>query len=270
VKFAIHAAAALAAAAFAVTASAALAGVIVEEQEVVNRGGPPITSVRTIVIQGNKQKIVSEHDTMITDLDRGVMMLITPSRKTYSEMPFPPAGMSPTAGMANIKFAKTGSSRTIDGYKCDNYAGVSHMMGTHSDIVECFSTSAPGAHEFVAFQKAMVKKLKGTSAASMVADVPTGVPLASQSTTSMKGLTIPGMNPEQADKLAKMMANRPPIVTKTTVTKITTKSLSESEFAPPAGYTKQPMPQMPRMGAGAPPHASSGTSGGPPAHSLPE
>lgn len=263
-KFVVNAAAALAAAALLGAASVAVAGVVVEEQETVNRGGQPITSSRTIMVQGNKQKIVSMHDTMITDLDKGVMVLITPARKTYSEMPFPPQGMMPSAGMANIKFTKTGGSQTVDGYKCDEYSGVSRMMGTHSDIVECFSNSAPGADDFSAFQKAMVNKLKGTSAAAMVQDVPGGVPLSSQSTTSMKGLTIPGMPPDQAQKLAQIMANRPPIVTKTTVTKITTKSLSDSEFAPPAGYTKQAMP-MP--GAGTPPRASGGA---PPAHSLPE
>jgi Domain of unknown function (DUF4412) len=265
-KFAIHAAAFFAAAALAVSTSAALAGVIVEEQETINRGGPPITQARTIIIQGNKQKIVSEHDTMITDLDKGVMMLITPSRKTYSEMPFPPKGMgTPSGGMANIKFTKSGGGQTVSGYKCENYNGVSHMMGTRSEIIECFSTSAPGAADFSAFQKEMIRKLKGTKAAAMVEDVPNGVPLASQSTTSMKGLTIPGMSPDQAEKLTKMMANRPPIVTKTTVTKITTKSLPDSDFAPPAGYTKQAPPQMRPPSAGKPP-----AGGGPAAHSLPE
>jgi hypothetical protein len=265
VKFASHAAAALAAAALLVSAGTARAGVIVDEQETINRGGPPITHARTIMIEGNKQKIVSEHDTMITDLDKGVMLLITPARKTYSEMPFPPQGMAPTAGMANIKFKKSGGSQTIQGYKCENYTGVSRMMGTHSDIVECFSKNAPGADDFAAFQKEMVRKLKGTGAAAMVEDVPNGVPLASESTTSMKGLTIPGMPPDQAQKLAQMIANRPPIVTKTTVTKITTRALADSEFAPPAGYTKQAMPTMPGPGAGAPP-----AGGGPPARSLPE
>jgi hypothetical protein len=272
VKFASHAAAALAAAALVVSASAALAGVIVEEQETINRGGgaPPVTRERTIMIEGDKQKIVSEHDTMVTDLDKGVMLLITPARKTYREMPFPPSGMTaPSAGMANIKFSKSGGSQTIVGYKCDNYTGVSHMMGTHSDIVECFSKSAPGANDFEAFQKAMVGKLKGTGAAAMVEDVPNGVPLTSQSTTSMKGLTIPGMAPDQAQKLAQMMANRPPIVTRTTVTKITTKSLPDADFVPPAGYTRQAMQPPQGSGAGAPP-ASGSSGGGPAAHSLPE
>jgi hypothetical protein len=262
--------AALAAAAFFVSAGAALAGVVVEEQETIDRGtGQPIVHNRTISIQGNKQKIVSDHDTMITDLDKGVMILITPSRKNYSKMPFPPVGMTPGTGIANIRFTKSTGTHTIVGYSCQNYTGVSHMMGTHSDIVECFSTSAPGAGDFTGFQKAMVDKLKGTSAAAMVEDVPNGVPLYSQSTTSMKGLVIPGMPPEQAAKLAQMMANRPPVVTKTVVTKITTRSLAANEFGVPAGYTKQEIPtQMPR--APGPSGGGSSGGGGPSAHSLPE
>jgi hypothetical protein len=249
----------------AISASAALAGVVVEEQEVVNRGGQPISRSRTIMIEGNKQKIVSDRDTMITDLDNDVMLLLSPTRKTYSEMPFPPKGMSgPVAAMANVKFTKAGTQRTIDHYKCDNYTGVSHMMGTQSNITECFSKSAPGAAEFAAFQRRMVKKLQGTGAAAMVDNVPAGVPLASESITSMKGLTIPGMPPDQAQKLAQMMASRPPIISKTTVTKISTRSIPDSEFAVPAGYTKQ-VAQMPPA-----PAAPSGSSGNPPAHSLPE
>ncbi|MBF6568068.1 MAG: DUF4412 domain-containing protein [Candidatus Binataceae bacterium] len=264
-KLAINLAAIFAAATLAVSVSAALAGVVVEEQEVVNRGGQPVSRSRTIMIEGNKQKIVSDRDIMVTDLDRGVMLLISPTGKTYSEMPFPPKGMSaPVAAMANVKFTKSGTHQTIDHYKCDNYAGVSHMMGTQSNITECFSKSAPGAAEFAAFQKQMVRKLQGTGAAAMVNNVPTGVPLASESTTSMKGLTIPGMPPDQAQKLSQMMASRPPITSKTTVTKISTRSIPDSEFAAPAGYTKQ-TPQT------APPAvSSSGRSGNPSAHSLPE
>ncbi len=263
-------AAAAIAAAFVTAAGTAFAGVIEEQQETVTRGGPqPMVRTRTIMIQANKQKIVGEHDIMITDLDKGVMMLIVPEQKVYSEMPFPPKAMGGQAlGAANVKFAKSEGTRTIIGYKCQNYSGVSHMMGTHSDIIECFSTSAPGAADFTAFQKAMAAKLKGTDAAAMVEDVPPGVPLFSQSTTDMKGLRIPGMPPEQAAKLAQMMANRPPTVSKSVATKLTVKSLADSEFGPPAGYTRREMPTPHAPGAGAPP--ASGGSGAPSAHSLPE
>jgi len=251
-----------------VAAGAAGAGVIEEQQETITSGTPkPVVRTRTIMIEGHKQKIVGQRDIMITDLDRGVMMLIVPDQKAYSEMPFPPKGMGAQGlGAANVKFSKSPGTQTVIGYQCQNYSGVSHVMGTHSDIVECFSTSAPGAADFTGFQKAMVAKLKGTEAAAMVQDVPEGVPLASQSTTSMKGLTLPGMSPEQAAKLAKMVANRPPIVNKMVATKITVKTLPDSEFAPPAGYSKREMaaagarPGAPRRPAG----------GGPPAHSLPE
>ena len=71
------------------------------------------------------------------------------------------------------------------------------------------------------------------------------------------------------DEFAQMMANRPPIVTTTVVTKITTKSLGADEFAVPAGYTRQEIPtRMPQPAA--PPAGGGGSGGAPSTHSLPE
>jgi hypothetical protein len=132
-------------------------------------------------------------------------------------------------------------------------------MGAESKIAECFSKDAPGAADFTAFQNTMNAKLKAAGDTGMERNIPTGVPLASESTTSMAGLKIPGMAPDQAEKFAQMMANRPPITTKAEVTKITVKSIPASEFAPPAGFTQQAIPSHPTM-APSQPHA----------HSLPE
>jgi hypothetical protein len=250
-------------------AAAVSAGIVVEEHETINRGDQPITRNRTIMIQGNKQKIVTDHDQMITDLDKDVMILINPEHKTYAEMPFPPkypAGMNQSK---SVEFKKIGTSRTVDGYKCEDYSGTSHIMGTESKIVECFSKDAPGAKDFANFQTVMNNKLRAAGEAGMAREIPTGVPMASDTTTNMSGLTIPGMAPEQAKKFAQMMANRPPIVTKSTVTKITMKSIPDSDFAPPPGYTLQKIPSRmaPPASAGTPP---SGGSAQPPARSLPE
>ncbi|MGH7905936.1 MAG: DUF4412 domain-containing protein [Candidatus Binataceae bacterium] len=250
-------------------ASAAIAGVVVHEDEVVNHGKSPITRSRTIMIEGNKQKIVTEHDEMVTDLDRGVMYLIVPARKSYAQMPFPPQGPGSKAaieGMATMKFTRTGTHQTVDGYKCEDYRGKSHMMGTESKIVECFSKDAPGAKEFTSFQKAMAAKLKGTHAASMVADIPAGVPMASVTTTNMAGLKIPGMAPDKAKAFAKMMAKRPPVVTKSHVTKISMRKLSPDTFAVPAGYTLR-QPRAPHAAAGP---SGNGSMNKPASHSLPE
>jgi len=270
VKVAAALATVLAIGAFAVAASA---GVVVEEQETINRGDAPTTRNRTIMIEGNKQKIITDQDQMVTDLDKNVMLLINPARKTYAQMPFPPHypnGMSKT--MKSVEFKKMDSSRVVDGYKCQDYSGTSHIMGTESKIVECFAKGAPGAKDFAAFQRVMNAKLTAAGEAGMAREIPTGVPMASETTTNMAGLTIPGMPPDQAKKFAQMMANRPPIVTKSVVMKISSKSIADSEFVPPPGYTQQAVPsRMGQPASGSPsPMMKAAPGAQPSSKSLPE
>ncbi len=66
--------------------------------------------------------------------------------------------------------------------------------------------------------------------------------------------------PETAAKLKEQFANRPPVVTKTEVTKVSAKDLSADTFEIPAGYTKrEPMAGMGHPGGmnghGMPPAA---------------
>jgi hypothetical protein len=67
------------------------------------------------------------------------------------------------------------------------------------------------------------------------------------------------MSPEQSAKLKQMMANRPPVVSKTTVTQIASKDLPADTFTVPAGFTRQEMPSagagggMSHMGGGSAP-----------------
>jgi len=62
-------------------------------------------------------------------------------------------------------------------------------------------------------------------------------------------VNIPGMAPEQAQKIKEMMAKRPPIVTSQVVEKIESKKLAESDFEIPSDYTKKEMPTAPGPGA---------------------
>ncbi len=69
----------------------------------------------------------------------------------------------------------------------------------------------------------------------------------------MGKVNIPGMAPEQADKINEMMAKRPPVMTSTQVEKIESKKLADaiSRFRP--DYTKKelPGPGAMRMAPGA-------------------
>jgi hypothetical protein len=227
------------------------AGVVVTEQEVIDQGnGQPITRGRTVMIQGNKQKMVTDRAQVVTDLDGGKMYLINPEKKQYVEVPFPPSGpmaQMMSRGVSTLNFKKTGSSKTINGYACEEYNGAGSMMGNEYKVNGCFSTKAPGAADFDGFQKKMAAKVKGTPMA-MQGEVPDGVPIELDSTTRMTNFSMPGMSPDQAAKLKQMFASRPPVVSKTTVTQIASKTLSADTFAVPAGYTRQQMPMNGPMG----------------------
>jgi hypothetical protein len=246
--------------AVAILAFAAIAGagVIVDEQQIIDQpNGNKVTRARTVMIEGDKQKSIIDNGnrTVITDLGKGTMMMVDGTRKTYVEFPFPPkgggmaalqGGLSPT-----ISFKRTGGHDKIIGYSCDEYSGAGTVGGNSVRMSGCFSDSAPGATDYSNFQREMADKVKGTAMANM-GQIPQGVPLRLTITTKMGNLPTAGMSPEQANQLKQMLANRQ-FVTNTTVSKISAKSLSADSFQVPSGYHKQPLPPMfGGMGAAAP------------------
>ena len=224
-------------------AGVARAGVVVEEQQVTNRGvGEPVTHKIIVMVQGNKQKSVIDDgkQSLVTNLDQGTRMMIRDASKSYIEMPFPPKGMPNMPNQAGLTFKKAGTHQKVSGYECDDYVGTGTVSGSELTINGCFSTSAPGAANFTAFQKTMSDKVKGTPMALMSA-APEGIPLKIDTTMKMAGTA--------------QMANRPPMVTHMTVSRVTEKELAADTFEAPKGYTKQQMPMMGGM-MGRPPVAT--------------
>jgi hypothetical protein len=242
----------LAATTFALSALPAAAGVVIKQKQHVTNGQNSRDSEQTIMVQGNKQKMVTERHIVVTDLDKGMMYVIDPTAKSYFEIEFPPKGqmasMMAASAAAAMNFKSAGKSREIASYKCNDYKGGGHVMAGDYTVTECFSKEAPGAKEFGAFEKNMASKLKGAGATAASGETPEGIPLSSDSTMKMGSVSIPGMSPEQTAKINQMMANRPPVVTSTVVEKVEAKNIADSEFTVPAGFAKRDLPSAPGMG----------------------
>jgi Domain of unknown function (DUF4412) len=263
----------------AMAAIPAAAGVVIQQKQHVTSGTNARDSEQTISVQGNKQKMVTERHTIITDLDGGKMYVLDPKAKTYFEIAFPPQGqmasMMAASTNAAMNFKKAGSSREVAGFKCTDYDGGGHMMAGDYTVKECFSTTAPGAAEFAKFEKNMADKLKSAGTTAATGEVPGGVPLALDSTMKMGKVNIPGMSPDQAAKINDMMAKRPPVMTSTVVEKIEAKKLADADFTVPADFTKRELPGPGSMmmkpgamkmppGAGAPAAAPAAAPAGAP------
>ncbi len=252
----------------------ASAGVVITETETMvsgqQGGGAPQPRQQTMMIEGKKQKtIIDGGRTIITDLDKGTTLVVNPTRKHYFERPFPPPGKmgAPAGGMHPSQFTRTGKTRTVAGNKCEDYNGAGKFAMGDFTVVSCVSTTAPGAAEFTSFQKAMTAKLKDTPFA-VPANLPDGIPLVQDTTTKMSIENMPNLSAQAAEQLKKQFENRPPIVTRTEVTKIEARKIPAGEFEVPANYTmKDPMRPPPGMtghmgggngsssGAGSPGHA---------------
>jgi hypothetical protein len=226
--------------------STAFGGVVITETETMVSGAPNGQAQgpheRTTMIQGNRQKTVMEGGrTIITDLDKGTTLVIDPAKKTYIERPFPPPGMARAAGgpgMHPSEYTKTGKSRTVAGYKCEDYNGAGKFAMGDYTVVSCVSSTAPGAAEFAKFQKAMISKLKDTQLA-IPASTPDGIPLVQDTVAKVNIASMPNLPPQALEQLKKQFADRPPIVTKVELTKLETRDIPASEFQVPAGYTKR-------------------------------
>jgi len=249
-----------AAAAVAVVLSTlpARAGVVITQQQTTNLPSGQLKSEQTIMIQGNKQRMITDKHEIITDLDNNVMYLIDASKSSYFQLPFPPTGPMAQqvahAAAAAMDFKKGTTTRKILGYSCTDYLGTGQSMQGDYTITECFSTSATGAKEFNAFQKAMAAKLK-----SLVPQIntPDGIPLASDSTIKMNTMKIPNLPPEQAQRVQQELAKMKPMTTNTEVTRLEAKNLPADSFAVPKGYTQRTLGMPPAGQAQAPAPAPS-------------
>jgi hypothetical protein len=157
------------------------AGVVMYETEVQSGLGKSTTINKTVYVQGKKQKIQTSHDEKIIDLQKGVLYEIDPTRKSYVKTDFPPKVEHQVAG-ASVKHSavalkKTGRSRSINGYSCDEYRGIGRLDVMDVTVDQCMSRDAPGARELANFQKEVASILKGRRAADSADSSKEGMPL---------------------------------------------------------------------------------------------
>jgi hypothetical protein len=263
--------AAVIALALATSAAAVSAGVVISQDVVVsNNTAEPTTNHQTVMIQGHKQAVITSKREFLTDLDAGTTSVINTDTRRYFEVP---VGMSAARMVwegAFIQLKNTGATDKVAGYACQDNAGSAIIARQNLKLTKCVASDAPGAGEFVEFQKAQAAMLKRSPTAPKL-EILDGIPLSSSITrTTMPFVPPPGFPPDQAARLNAGLARYKPIISVTTVSKIEVKDLAADVFAVPAGYIKGASRDLtPHLIQGknpAPPGAGSSSPASPPQH----
>ena len=237
-RFNVAAAIALMLATAATTASA---GVVISENVVLTNQAGTQKGEQTVMIQGNKRKVITKDRIIITDLDIGRIFLLTPATKRGGDVAFPPTAVMLTV-MAkdgvSLDYKKAAGTSKVAGYDCQNYAASQTLARLHLEGAQCVASAAAGAQEYVAFTKAMNAKLKGTPLQPK-GEVVEGIPVSSTVSSSIIPYPVPkNFPPDLAAKYKADLAKQKPQVTHITVTKIQVKDIAASEFELPAEYRK--------------------------------
>jgi hypothetical protein len=243
--------AAVAALTLALAATTAFAGLIISQQDVFTIRGHERKFDYTVMIQGHKQKVITSGEEVVTDLDAGKMYIMAPKVKRFSEVNFPPAQILLKESVwkgSTIGLKKTDGTHKVAGYACQDYTGSTMFIRSDVNVTKCIASDAPGAREFVEFQKAMAAKLKGTPMAP-TGEVPDGIPVSATFTSELHHVTLPpNTAPEEAAKIKQIWAMHKPITSSETVSKIEVKNLPADTFVVPAGYTALAAAMRPKPG----------------------
>lgn len=199
---------------------------VISETEVRSGLGSSVTLHKTIYVQGNKQKLETKDEQIITDLDKGVVYRVDSRLRSYSEAALvasPPAAGTPTA----FDLRRTGLRRAIRGYSCQEYRGSQKLGVLDVTISMCMSKDVPGTEEITAFENELILQLAGSSAPR----VPS-VPLEERSTIKLRT--------SQKSSDGKLSESGPSMTTDTQVKGVQIMNLPSATFQPPAGFRKQP------------------------------
>lgn len=213
-------------------ASFACAGVVISQTE--EKAGPAGHSAesRTIYVQGNKEKIDTPHGQTIADLDRSVLYIVDVNRRAYEEVPLHAAAQSPqqpggSASDTAVRLKRTGASRKVGAYPCEEYRGGGGNAVERLSVSACVSRQVPGANEVEQFDRRMLRQMTGVPAASGK-DSSAGIVLEE---TSKLEVNVPAAHGQQpAPKIAATSKRR--------VNDIKLQQFPSTFFKPPEGFSK--------------------------------
>jgi hypothetical protein len=208
------------------------AGVVMAETSTsIGPDGQADSQVKTIYLQGNKQKIERKDEAAITDLDKGIVYLIDKQNRAYREVPL--QALSPempgNGPVQSVKLDRTGEIRMIANHPCREYRASKGDKVERVTISACVSSSAPGAREMSEFERKMIARLGGQGAPPSPPHQPAVLMLEKQSVVSIK---IP--DPSQHRLLTASLLDE------TRVNQIQLKPLPPETFRPPAGFERLP------------------------------
>jgi hypothetical protein len=211
----------------------AIAGVVMSETEVQDGIHGVAALKKTVYVQGKKQKIKTPSQETIIDLDEGRAYVIDSHHRTYVELPFPfPAKGGEASPMPGVKVGtlvlkRTGATREVAGYSCDEYEGAGRMGGLDVMIDQCISAKAPGASELAAFESALSSSL-GRRGPQERENIAGGVPLEQRSTIKQARSAE-----ASADRKSETL-----VASRTRIDHVRVTNLPADTFAPPANFRK--------------------------------
>lgn len=210
-------------------AQVASAGVVMSETEVQNGVDGFAAVSKKVYVQGRKQKVETPDHQTIIDLDRGRIFVVDRRKHTYTETSFPGSSDAqpvPGVRMGTLVLRRTGETRRVAGYSCDEYQGVVEVRDVNVTVDRCISAQVPGAPELSAFQNALNSSLTGHRGSPSNSKGATGMALEERSVIAPRR---PSIAPEAP-------TNQPLVRTRTLVDNIRVTALPADMFLPPANF----------------------------------
>src|SRR5207253_9456555 len=99
--------------------------------------------------------------------DERVLYVIDKNRGIYFEVPMAPGkDQGKQAATDTIHLERTGKSRKVANYSCEEYRGSGAIDVGKVTVSACVSKNAPGADEVAKFERRMLSQMSGDAKAS--------------------------------------------------------------------------------------------------------